>query len=101
MAGAVADRIDVVECGAAIAVDVDPVRTRRAGGDQRTDRRHDADPRDHDIASDAFARIGHHTGHAAVLAFDRLDPGRKPQVDALLAVVGCVEFGQFRPGDAR
>ena len=99
MARTVADGVDVIERGAADAVDVDPVRSRRARRDQRPDRRHDADPGNDYVAGDRLAAVGHHAGHAAIVAADRLDAGRQAQVDTLLAVIGSVEFRQLRTRD--
>ena len=98
---AVADGIDIVERGAAIAVDIHPVAARRAGRDQRADRGDDPDPHDHDVAWQCFTAIGHDAGYLAVLALDLLDPGGKLEVDPLGAVFGLVKFGQFCASDAR
>ena len=89
--GAVADRVDVGQAGAAELVDVDPVGARRAGRDQRADGGHDADADDDHVAGDRLAARQPHAGGPAVLALERLDLGLQPQVDAVRAVLGLVE----------
>ncbi len=105
MRRAVADRVDIVEHGAAVFVDVDPVGARCPRQQQRSGGRHDADADDDHVAIDEIAIGQRDPADPAVLALDPLDRGIEAQVDSARAVVVLVEFAQrlagHPPEDAR
>src|SRR5690606_8516469 len=100
MRRAVSDRIDIGQAGAAELVDIDAVGAGRPRGDQRPDRRDDADADDGHVAGQRLAARQANGGYAIAVAFEAFDLGAEADVHAVRAVLRLVEAGQILAGDA-
>ena len=101
MGGAVADRIDMRQAGAAVRVDIHAVAPLCAGGDQRGDRRIDADADDREIGLQGLPAGEHDAADATTCSGQRLHHRAYTHVHAAGAMLGLVEARDGLAGDPR